>query len=80
VKPGYHADITIFDPNKIVDTATYQDPINYPDGISYVFVNGVKTIEHKKNLHANGGSVIKAERSLFSCCNHPHTAKIPTAD
>lgn len=80
LKPGYHADITIFDPNKIVDTATYQDPINYPDGISYVFVNGVKTIEHKKNLHANGGSVIKAERSLFSCCNHSLIAKIPTAD
>ncbi|MBN2910836.1 D-aminoacylase [Polycladomyces sp. WAk] len=70
LRPGYHADITIFDPNQIMDTATYQEPMSYPDGIRHVIVNGVKTIEHKKNLHANGGCVIQAHRSLYACCDH----------
>jgi N-acyl-D-amino-acid deacylase len=70
LRPGYHADIAIFDPNKIMDTATYQDPMNNPDGIHHVIVNGVKTIEHKKNLHVNAGCVIKSQRFLKSCCNH----------
>ncbi len=37
---GQWADIVLFDPEKIDDTATYQEPISYPEGIPYVFVNG----------------------------------------
>lgn len=57
--PEYHADITIFDSQKIMDTATYMEPINYPEGIHHVVVNGVKTIENGKNLYAEAGSVLR---------------------
>lgn len=34
------ADITVFDPNKIVDRATYEKPYQLSDGVTHVFVNG----------------------------------------
>jgi len=40
LKPGYFADITIFDPSTIVDKATYEHPTELSQGVKYVFVNG----------------------------------------
>lgn len=40
IQEGYIADITIFDPVKVADTATWQDPHQYPVGIPYVLVKG----------------------------------------
>src|SRR6204780_1951629 len=40
LKPGFFADITIFDPATIRDLATYQNPAQLSEGIKYVFVNG----------------------------------------
>jgi N-acyl-D-amino-acid deacylase len=40
LKPGYFADITIFDPLKIKDHATYENSTTLSEGIKYVFVNG----------------------------------------
>ena len=40
LKEGYFADITIFDPGKIIDHATYQNPTQLSEGVRYVFVNG----------------------------------------
>lgn len=37
---GADADITIFDPEQIIDQATYEEPAKYSKGISYVLVNG----------------------------------------
>ena len=37
---GYAADIVVFDAERIIDTATYDDPRQYPAGIPYVIVNG----------------------------------------
>lgn len=72
--PGYHADLTVFDHEKIKDISTYQDPIRYPDGISYVIVNGIKTIDHKRNLCSSGGQMIRTTRTRLvdscSCCTH----------
>lgn len=69
--PGYQADITVFDYHTINDTATYQKPVQYPEGISYVFVNGIKTIDHKRNLRTSNGEMIKAATQLC-CCQHLH--------
>jgi len=41
---GADADITIFDPAKIIDKATFEEPLQYSEGISYVFVNGVAVV------------------------------------
>ncbi|MFC1724678.1 amidohydrolase family protein [candidate division KSB1 bacterium] len=40
IKEGLYADIVIFDLKTIKDSATYQDPHQYPEGIRYVIVNG----------------------------------------
>lgn len=40
IKEGFFADITIFDPDRIKDTADYEMPFNKPEGIHYVFING----------------------------------------
>ena len=40
IKEGYWADLVIFDPDSFVDTATYDNPCRYPNGIHFVFVNG----------------------------------------
>lgn len=65
--PGYKADITIFNQETINDLATYDNPIQYPNGISNVFVNGVKVIEHKENLKVSNGEMIKASQLLCNC-------------
>lgn len=40
IKEGMAADLVIFDPDNVRDTATYENPKNYPTGIPYVLVNG----------------------------------------
>jgi len=40
LKPGCFADVVVFDPDKVRDTATYDEPRRYPEGIHYVIVNG----------------------------------------
>lgn len=40
IKEGYKADIVIFNPDTVKDTATYSEPRRHPEGISHIFVNG----------------------------------------
>jgi N-acyl-D-amino-acid deacylase len=40
LRPGMHADVTVFDPATIQDLATYNVPLHYSTGVKYVFVNG----------------------------------------
>jgi len=40
LRPGMMADIAVFDPSTLKDTATYNDPLHYSVGVKFVFVNG----------------------------------------
>lgn len=51
IKEGAYADITIFDPERIIDMADYDDPFRYPVGIEYVILNGSIVIE--KSIYTN---------------------------
>jgi len=47
IKKGYFADIVIFDAEKIIDTATYDDAKQFPIGIPYVIVNGSIAVKNE---------------------------------
>ena len=56
---NYNADIVIFNPDTIIDTATFQKPHQFPIGIKDVFVNGAWTIKDGKATGALAGSVLE---------------------
>ena len=45
VQVGADADLTLFDPDRIIDRATYLDSMQFSDGIEYVLVNGTAVIK-----------------------------------
>lgn len=45
IREGAAADLTVFNPEKIRPRATYRRPLNYPEGIEYVIVNGETVVE-----------------------------------
>src|SRR5271167_186954 len=59
VRPGYFADITIFDPERVKDVATFDDPNRTSVGFEYVFVNGVLALEHDKVTGQMGGRPLR---------------------
>jgi N-acyl-D-aspartate/D-glutamate deacylase len=56
---GNWADVIIFDPKIIKDKATYDNPIQFPEGIMYVTVNGVIVIDHGKRKRNYPGKVLR---------------------
>jgi N-acyl-D-aspartate/D-glutamate deacylase len=48
IRVGADADITIFDPERIIDKATYEAPLQYSEGIGFVLVNGVPVLKDGK--------------------------------
>lgn len=56
---GMAADVVIFDPKRIRDTATFSDSHRYPEGIEYVIVNGAVTIENGEHTKERAGLVIR---------------------
>jgi N-acyl-D-amino-acid deacylase len=59
LKPGMHADITIFDPNTIIDNSTYANPMQLASGVSYVLVNGVPVVDGGKVTAALPGKAMR---------------------
>lgn len=59
VKEGFWADLVVFDPETVTDTATYQNPHQICRGISYVFVNGQLTVDHGELTGVLAGKVIR---------------------
>lgn len=59
LKPGMFADITVFDPNTIIDRSTYENPSQIATGISYVFVNGVPVIDNGQVTAALPGRALR---------------------
>jgi N-acyl-D-amino-acid deacylase len=59
IREGCWADLVVFDPEKIKDTATFSDPHKYPEGIEYVLVNGQFVIEKGSNTGRLAGKVLR---------------------
>lgn len=58
LREGFWADITIFDPETIIDKATYIDPHQYSEGIFYVLVNGQIVLERGEMTGAAPGKIL----------------------
>jgi N-acyl-D-amino-acid deacylase len=59
ISPGYSADLVLFDPDRINDRATYQNPKQYPEGIDYVIVNGESVVENRVQNGKRPGKVLR---------------------
>ena len=59
LKVGYHADIIIFDPDRIQDHATYEKPHQLATGMVHVFVNGVQVLRNGEHTGKLPGRVVR---------------------
>jgi N-acyl-D-amino-acid deacylase len=64
IKPGYKADIVMFDPKTVIDTATTKQPEEKPLGIPTVLVNGVPVLLDGKLTGKEPGQIIKRVKHL----------------
>ena len=59
VREGFVADVAIFDPERIAETNSFQDPKSYPVGIPHVIVNGTLVIADGEHTGARPGRVLR---------------------
>jgi N-acyl-D-aspartate/D-glutamate deacylase len=59
LRPGNFADVTVFDPERVIDRSTYTEPFHYGEGIEYVVVNGKLVLEQGKHTGQRPGRVIR---------------------
>ena len=59
VKEGLIADLVLFNPDTVIDNATFEDPHQYPTGVPYVFVAGETVIDEGKHTGARPGRVLR---------------------
>ena len=58
LREGAPADVVVFDPQTVADRATFEAPIQPPDGIPHVFVNGIPVIENREPTEHRPGQVL----------------------
>jgi N-acyl-D-amino-acid deacylase len=64
IKEGAFADLVVFDPATVADTATYAAPQSYPAGIPHVLVNGVFVVRDGKTTGARPGGLLLRNRGV----------------
>src|SRR5207244_8188333 len=60
VRPGNMADLVVFDPDTLRDTATYEQPRRYPVGVSHVVNNGQLVIDDAAPTGATPGRALRS--------------------
>jgi hypothetical protein len=59
IRQGYAADLVVFDPEAIQDRASYELPLEAPDGIAYVIVNGAIVSQANRVYNRFPGKVLR---------------------
>jgi len=59
LRPGFMADLVVFDPHALRDTATYEKPRSYPEGVSHVAVNGTLVVDEGEPTGATPGRALR---------------------
>ena len=55
---GYKADVVVFDSEHVIDTATYDDPKQFPIGIPFVLVNGQVAVDSERCTGVMAGQAV----------------------
>ena len=58
LREGFFADIAVFDPERIIDRATFPEPHQYAEGVEYVVVNGALVVDGGEHTGARPGRVL----------------------
>ncbi len=77
IREGYFADITIFNPETVIDRATFEEPNQYPLGINFVIVNGRVEVDNGQRTPAEAGRVL---RGPGYCTKDPLTLCAPNVN
>ncbi|WP_022891701.1 N-acyl-D-amino-acid deacylase family protein [Agromyces subbeticus] len=64
IAEGMAADITVFDPNTIIDRATFAEPKQYAEGVRWVFVNGALALDDGEPTGAHSGLALRRASSM----------------
>ena len=59
IAPGMAADLIVFDPARLRDRATFENPLQYAEGVDYLLVNGQLAIDDGRMTDALGGAVLR---------------------
>jgi N-acyl-D-amino-acid deacylase len=59
IKKGAFADLVVFNPERVHDTASYTEPYAYPMGVRHVFVNGTFVVKDGAHTGAMPGKVLR---------------------
>ncbi|HWI53544.1 MAG TPA: D-aminoacylase [Symbiobacteriaceae bacterium] len=59
LKPGFFADLVVFDPKMVADRTTWLSPQEYPAGIRHVFVNGAAAVQDGKRVAGRPGRALR---------------------
>ena len=65
IREGHWADLVLFDPATVIDTATYDEPQREPDGIRLVVVNGEVAYDGGLHTGIGSGRMLRYRRSPF---------------
>jgi N-acyl-D-amino-acid deacylase len=59
LRPGYFADVVVFDPASVIDHATFAEPHAYATGVRHVWVNGTRVLRDGEHTGARPGRVVR---------------------
>ena len=62
LRPGFFADVTVFDPKTVIDHSTYVDPFQYNSGILHVVVNGKLVLDEGRPTQERPGRALRRGR------------------
>jgi len=65
IREGYFADLVLFDAARIIDTATFADPVQPAEGIAAVWVNGILSCEHRSATGKRAGRFLARGKTTW---------------
>ncbi|NDL56130.1 N-acyl-D-amino-acid deacylase family protein [Phytoactinopolyspora mesophila] len=64
--PGMAADVTVFDPDTVIDRSTFEQPRQFSEGIEHVIVNGTVALTAGTQTNARAGRALRRSASMIT--------------